>query len=87
MSFAHGSWAIERQEENDYLVAFNTQLAHTMQPPEFEATVRVLSRAADNMEKKPGGTCSKRRLPFSKKETGSQEGQCLGTFYFSRWSL
>lgn len=52
--FAHGSWAIERQGENDYLVAFNTQLAHTMQPQEFEAIVRVLSRAADNMEKTLG---------------------------------
>jgi len=52
--FAHGSWGIERQGENDYLVAFSTQLAHTMQPQEFEAIVRMLSRAADDMEKKLG---------------------------------
>ena len=53
-TLAYGSWAIAREGENDYLVVRDTQLAHTMQPQEFEATVRSLSQAADAMEKTLG---------------------------------
>lgn len=50
----HGAWAIEKIEDSEYLVVFDTQIAQTMDPEEFKASVRALAFFADEMEKKLG---------------------------------
>lgn len=51
---AHGAWAIEDVDGDGYLVALDTQIAATMQPEEFEASVRGVAATADQMERKLG---------------------------------
>lgn len=50
----HGAWAIEKIEDSEYLVVFDTQIAQTMDPEEFKASVEALAFYADKMEKKLG---------------------------------
>jgi hypothetical protein len=50
----YGAWAIEKSEGGEFLIVFDTQIAQTMQPQEFEASVRTLAQAADAMEKELG---------------------------------
>jgi hypothetical protein len=47
---AHGAWAIHQVEQGEFLVAFDTQIAQTIDPEEFEATVRGLAAMADSKE-------------------------------------
>lgn len=51
---SYGAWAIEQVDGDDYLVALETQIAQTMQPDEFTASVHAVSRLADAMEKRLG---------------------------------
>jgi len=50
----HGAWAIESIEDAEYLVAFDTQIAQTMDPIEFKASAGALADIADSMEQKLG---------------------------------
>lgn len=54
IALAHGAWAIERIENDDYLVVFDTQIAQTMDPEEFRASAGALAAIADEMEKRMG---------------------------------
>mgnify|MGYP005836847323 CR=1 FL=1 len=54
INLAHGSWAIQKMEDGEYLVMFDTQIAQTMDPEEFAASVRGLAAAADAKEKSLG---------------------------------
>ena len=47
----YGSWAIKRSGDNDYLVLFDTCIAQSMQPRDFEMTVRMMAITADEKEK------------------------------------
>ena len=38
VKLAHGAWAIEKAGNEECLVAFDTQIAQTMQPEEFKAS-------------------------------------------------
>ncbi|MBI5208616.1 MAG: hypothetical protein HY927_01425 [Elusimicrobia bacterium] len=51
---AHGAWAIEKIENDDYLVVYDTQIAQTMEAEEFKASAYALSSIADEMEKRLG---------------------------------
>jgi hypothetical protein len=48
--FAHGAWAVQKVEEDEFLVACDTQIAETLDPKEFKATVRGLAAVADSKE-------------------------------------
>ncbi len=54
VNLAHGAWAIQKMEDGEYLVLFDTQIAQTMDPEEFTASVRSLAAAADAKEKSLG---------------------------------
>jgi hypothetical protein len=51
---SHGAWAIDTVDDGDYLVAFDTQMSHTMDPEEFKVSVETVAKLADEMEKKLG---------------------------------
>lgn len=53
-TLAHGAWAIQKTKDGEYLVAFDTQIAQTMDPKEFEASVRAMAAVADLKEKDLG---------------------------------
>jgi hypothetical protein len=50
----HGSWAVERFPDGEYLVAFDTQMSHTMDAEEFRASVEAVAKLADGMEERYG---------------------------------
>ena len=50
----HGAWAIQNTTDGEYLVATDTQIAQTMDPKEFEASVRALAATADAKEQELG---------------------------------
>ena len=51
---AHAAWGLIETPENDFLIAFSTQIAHTMDPDEFNAAVRTVACVSDEMEKRLG---------------------------------
>ena len=48
---AHGAWAIKEVDGTTYLGACDTQIAQTMDPPEFRASAMGLAAMADGFEK------------------------------------
>ena len=53
-TLAHGAWAIQNIEGDDYLVMMDTQIAETMDTPEFAASVKTTAALADEMEQQLG---------------------------------
>jgi len=51
---SHGAWAIQKVRDEEFLVAYDTQIAQTMDPAEFKASVCALAAIADAKEKELG---------------------------------
>ena len=47
---AHGAWAIQESDKEDYLIAIDSLIADTMEPEELESSAGVVAMLADEME-------------------------------------